>query len=45
MKAIMNLKELKNTQALQTILDGVQAIVFSVPGEIKQPGMILSSRH
>ncbi len=32
MKAIMNLKELKNTQQLQTFLDGAQAIVFSVPG-------------
>jgi hypothetical protein len=32
MKAIMNLKELKNTQELQTFLDGAQATVFSVPG-------------
>jgi hypothetical protein len=32
MKAIMNLKDLKNTEALQTFLDGAQAIVFSVPG-------------
>ena len=32
MKAIMNLKALKNTQELQTFLDGAQAIVFSVPG-------------
>ena len=32
MKAIMNLKDLKNTQALQTFLDGSQAVVFSVPG-------------
>ncbi len=32
MKAIMNLKELKNTEELQTFLDGAQAIVFSVPG-------------
>jgi hypothetical protein len=28
----MNLKELKNTQELQTFLDGAQAIVFTVPG-------------
>ena len=28
----MNLKVLKNTQQLQTFLDGTQAIVFSVPG-------------
>lgn len=28
----MNLKDLKNTQALQTFLDGSQAVVFSVPG-------------
>ena len=32
MKAIMNLKDLKNTQELQTFLDGSQAVVFSVPG-------------
>ncbi len=32
MKAIMNLKELKNTEELQTFLDGAQAIAFSVPG-------------
>ncbi len=31
----MNLKELKNTQQLQTFLDGAQAIVFSVPGNKK----------
>jgi len=31
MKAIMNLKNLKNTRELQTFLDGAQAIVFSVP--------------
>jgi len=31
MKAIMNLRNLKNTQELQTFLDGVQAVVFSVP--------------
>ncbi len=29
----MNLKALKNTQELQTFLDGAQAIVFSVPGD------------
>ena len=28
----MNLKDLKNTQELQTFLDGTQAVVFSVPG-------------
>jgi hypothetical protein len=32
MKAIMNLKDLKNTQELQTFFDGSQAVVFSVPG-------------
>ena len=32
MKTIMNLKALKNTEELQTFLDGTQAIVFSVPG-------------
>ena len=32
MKAIMNLKALKNTQELQTFLDGAQAVVFSIPG-------------
>ena len=32
MKAIMNLKDLKNTPELQTFLDGSQAVVFSVPG-------------
>ncbi len=32
MKAIMNLKALKNTEELQTFLDGAQAIIFSVPG-------------
>ncbi len=33
MKAIMNLNVLKNTEELQTFLDGTQAIVFSVPGD------------
>ncbi len=33
MKAIMNLKALKNIQELQTFLDGTQAIIFSVPGD------------
>ena len=28
----MNLKDLKNTQELQTFLDGTQAVAFSVPG-------------
>ena len=28
----MNLKDLKNTQELQTFLDGAQAVAFSVPG-------------
>ena len=28
----MNLKALKNTEELQTFLDGTQAIIFSVPG-------------
>ena len=32
MKAIMSLKALKNTEELQTFLEGSQAIVFSVPG-------------
>ena len=32
MKAIMNLKDLKNTYELQTFLDGAQAVAFSVPG-------------
>ena len=32
MKAIMNLKDLKNTQELQTFLDGAQSVAFSVPG-------------
>ena len=32
MKAIMNIKDLKNTQELQTFLDGAQAVAFSVPG-------------
>jgi hypothetical protein len=32
MKAIMNLKALKNTEELQTFLEGSQTIVFSVPG-------------
>ncbi len=45
MKAIMNLKELKNTEELQTFLDGAQAIGFSVPGNKAARGMILSSRH
>ncbi len=35
MKAIMNLKGLKNTQELQTFLDKSQAIVFSIPGNKK----------
>jgi hypothetical protein len=29
----MNLNALKNTQELQTFLDGTQAIVFSVPDD------------
>jgi len=33
MKAIMNFKDLKNTQELQTFLEGTQAIVYSVPGD------------
>jgi hypothetical protein len=33
MKTIMNLKALKNTQELQTFLDGAQAVIFSVPGD------------
>ncbi|MCF6202597.1 MAG: hypothetical protein L3J59_02865 [Methylococcaceae bacterium] len=33
MKAIMNLNLLKNTEELQTFLDGTQAILFSVPGD------------
>jgi hypothetical protein len=33
MKAIMNLKALKNTQELQTFLDGTQTILFSLPGD------------
>ena len=28
----MNIKDLKNTQELQTFLDGAQAVAFSVPG-------------
>jgi len=32
MKAIMNLNELKNTQELQTFLEGTQAVAFSLPG-------------
>jgi hypothetical protein len=32
MKAIMNLKDLKNTHELQTFLDGSQSVAFSVPG-------------
>lgn len=28
----MNLKHLKNTQELQTFLDGTQAVIFSIPG-------------
>ncbi len=28
----MNLKDLKNTHELQTLLDGSQAVAFSVPG-------------
>ena len=35
MKAIMNLKALKNTEELQTFLDGTQAVAFSVPGDKK----------
>ena len=37
----MNLKELKNTQQLQTFLDGAQAIVFT----IKKHDMTLSYPH
>ena len=33
MKAIMNLKDLKNTQELQTFLKGSQSVAFSVPGD------------
>ncbi|MCK5189025.1 MAG: transposase family protein, partial [Methylococcales bacterium] len=29
----MNLKDLKNTEQLQTFLDGAQAVAFSVPGD------------
>jgi hypothetical protein len=32
MKAIMNLKNLKNTAELQTFLEGSQSVAFSVPG-------------
>ena len=32
MKAIMNLNKLKNTQELQTFLEGTQAVAFSLPG-------------
>lgn len=35
MKAIMNLKDLKNTQELQTFLMGSQAVAFSLPGNKK----------
>ena len=35
MKAIMNIKALKNTKELQTFLDGTQAVAFSVPGNKK----------
>jgi hypothetical protein len=31
MKAIMNLKALKNIEELQTFLTGTQAVAFSVP--------------
>jgi hypothetical protein len=43
MKAIMNLQALKNTEELQTFLDGAQAFTFSVPGH-KTQVIILSSR-
>ena len=33
MKAIMNLKDLKNTQELQTFLEGSHSAAFSVPGK------------
>jgi hypothetical protein len=33
MKAIMNFKNLKNTQELQNFLEGTQAIAYSVPGD------------
>jgi hypothetical protein len=35
MKAIMNLKALKNTEEFQTFLDSTQAVTFSVPGHKK----------
>ncbi|TXK92632.1 hypothetical protein BMR10_17735, partial [Methylococcaceae bacterium CS4] len=31
----MNLKALKNTEELQTFLDGTQAVAFSIPGDKK----------
>ncbi|GAW86866.1 hypothetical protein bplSymb_SCF04302P013 [Bathymodiolus platifrons methanotrophic gill symbiont] len=35
METIMNLKALKNTEELQTFLDGSQAVAFSIPGDKK----------
>ncbi len=32
MKAMMNLKDLKNTEELQTFLKGPQSVAFSLPG-------------
>ena len=33
MKAIMNLNALKNTEELQSFLNGSQAVAFSLPGK------------
>jgi len=33
MKAIMNLNALKNTEKLQSFLNGSQAVAFSLPGK------------
>jgi hypothetical protein len=44
MKAIMNLKDLKNTQELKTFLDGSQAVAFSLPGNKKDRSALFSLR-
>ena len=41
----MNLKDLKNTNELDTFLEGSQSVAFSVPGDKTARYTRLSSQH